>query len=67
MLTGSTVAAGNDTLTGSAGRDILLGQGGADHLDARDGGPDTLDGGPGIDRGLGDRKLDKLIAIEKKK
>jgi hypothetical protein len=46
---------------------MVLGGAGADYLDARDGGPDTLNGGPGSDRGLGDRKLDTLVSIEKRK
>ena len=63
----STAAPATTSSTGSAGRDTIRGGPGADYVDARDGGPDLLDGGPGIDRGLGDRKLDRLIAIEKKK
>ena len=57
--------AGNDQLNGGAGHDTLLGGAGNDWLNSKDGTADVVNGGPGIDRGLVDPGVDKLISVEK--
>jgi hypothetical protein len=47
---------GDDTLTGGKGVDFLFGGPGADIIDAKDGGQDVVDCGPGNDRVISDRK-----------
>jgi dipeptidyl aminopeptidase/acylaminoacyl peptidase len=57
---------GDDHMQGGPGADILRGGDGADILDARDGSPDIVDGGPGVDRvwvDRGDRTIDVEDAI----
>lgn len=56
---------GNDTLDGGRGRDVELGGPGADMLVARDGEKDTVNGGPGRDRGRIDRGLDGRVSVER--
>ena len=56
--------AGNDWLTGTVGGDRFSGGAGADYLHARDGLPDVLYGGPGVDRAHIDRLFDRLIGVE---
>jgi Ca2+-binding RTX toxin-like protein len=55
--------AGSDLLTGGPGHDTISGGAGADTLAARDGQRDTIDGGPGRDRGSWDRR-DRVRAVE---
>ena len=55
---------GNDRITGGLGRDIHRGGPGADHLASRDGGPDSVDGGPGADSARIDRPFDRLTNVE---
>ena len=57
--------AGNDILMGRTGRDTMRGGPGADNIQGRDGGRDNLDGGPGADSAGIDRKLDRIVSIEK--
>jgi len=59
--------AGNDRLTGGAGDDVLLGEAGNDWIDAKDRQADGIDGGPGRDLALIDRKLDRAVGVEKVK
>jgi Ca2+-binding RTX toxin-like protein len=54
---------GNDYLEGGAGHDTLLGGPGNDTISAWDGGPDTVDGGLGRDRGWVDR-VDTVRSLE---
>lgn len=56
--------AGNDTLEGGAGGDTLRGEAGRDLLLGRDGGRDTLDGGPQQDWGTRDRARDVVRSVE---
>lgn len=51
---------GDDTLIGGRGGDMVLGEGGRDVLYVRDGARDIARGGPGRDRVLADRKLDRV-------
>ena len=51
-------------LDGGAGHDVLIGGPGNDTLSAWDGTPDTVDGGPGRDRGWVDRTLDTVRSVE---
>jgi Ca2+-binding RTX toxin-like protein len=55
---------GADTLTGGAGTDLMFGGRGGDAFYARDGEPDTVDGGDGTDDVRADVDLDTLTAIE---
>jgi dipeptidyl aminopeptidase/acylaminoacyl peptidase len=54
---------GDDHINGGPGSDILRGDAGNDVLDARDGSPDVVDGGPGIDTALVDR-ADRTVGVE---
>jgi Tol biopolymer transport system component len=54
---------GNDTLHGGAGLDLLFGGRGDDRLVARDGAHDVVDGGPGRDRAVVDRR-DGVRSVE---
>lgn len=56
--------AGNDHLAGGLGYDILNGGLGNDVLDARDGGRDVLDGGPGVDTATVDGRIDATFSME---
>ena len=58
---------GGDTITGGAGRDVLLGGSGNDVLHARDSQVDRVDGGPGTDTAFLDRKLDKVVSVERRR
>ena len=58
---------GGDTITGGPGRDVLLGGSGNDVLHARDGQVDRVDGGPGTDTAFLDRKLDKVVSVERRR
>jgi len=61
---GSFVTLRSDRITGGLGRDIHRGGPGADHLASRDGGPDSVDGGPGADSARIDRPYDRLTNVE---
>ena len=54
---------GDDHVSGGPGADVLRSGDGADILDARDGYPDIVDGGPGVDRAWVDRG-DRTINVE---
>ena len=54
---------GTDTLTGNGGADTLLGDAGADTINARDGGADNVDCGPGADVALID-PVDTVTSCE---
>jgi Ca2+-binding RTX toxin-like protein len=56
---------GSDVLDGGGDEDRLFGGGGTDLIRARDGTPDVVDGGPGIDRAQIDRGLDVVRSIER--
>ena len=60
----STAGANDDYLTGTMGFDHFSGGTGSDYLHSRDGQPDVLDGGPGVDRARIDRYFDKLANVE---
>jgi hypothetical protein len=55
---------GNDVLIGGWDRDVLRGNAGNDRLRGRDGIPDTMFGGRGIDRVRFDRWLDREFSVE---
>jgi hypothetical protein len=55
---------GNDLLIGGWDRDVLRGNSGNDVLRGRDGIPDTIFGGRGIDRVRFDRWLDRNYSVE---
>jgi Arylsulfotransferase (ASST)/Bacterial Ig domain/RTX calcium-binding nonapeptide repeat (4 copies) len=55
---------GDDRLAGGGGLDVLNGGDGADFLLARDGRKDFLYGGPGRDRSVADRSMDRVRGIE---
>jgi hypothetical protein len=55
---------GNDVLVGGWDRDVLRGNAGNDTLRGRDGIPDTMFGGRGIDRVRYDRWLDRNFSVE---
>jgi uncharacterized repeat protein (TIGR01451 family) len=57
--------AGNDRLIGGAGKDVLIGGPGNDVIEASDGGADTVNGGPGFDIALIDRRFDHAAAMER--
>src|SRR5919109_862027 len=54
---------GDDHVSGGPGADVLRSGDGADILDAREGYPDIVDGGPGVDRAWVDRG-DRTINVE---
>jgi hypothetical protein len=54
---------GGDTLTGNGGADTLLGDAGADTINARDGGADNVDCGPGADVAVVD-PMDTVTSCE---
>ena len=58
---------GADTINGGAGSDTLRGGSGNDTLQARDGRPDVVEGGRGNDLAVADRKLDRLVSIERRR
>ena len=51
-------------ITGGGGNDTLLGGAGNDRIRAKDKRRDVVDGGPGRDTGVIDRKLDRVRALE---
>ena len=55
---------GKDVVDGGVGRDTMLGGPGADLLQSRDGFHDTVNGGPGHDRGRTDRRRDDRVSVE---
>ncbi len=59
--------AGADRLEGGTGGDTLLGSTGADTLFARDGRRDTVNGGRGKDLAIADRRLDRLVSVERRR
>jgi Ca2+-binding RTX toxin-like protein len=59
--------AGADRLDGGTGQDVLLGGAAPDVLLARDGRRDLVDGGGGTDLAIADRKLDRLVSIERRR
>jgi hypothetical protein len=56
---------GNDQIDGGGGRDTIFAAAGDDVILARDGARDVIDGGPGRDSASIDRKLDKVVAVER--
>jgi Tol biopolymer transport system component len=54
---------GNDHIVGGPGSDLLAGGPGDDVIDARDGEPDMVDGGSGVDTALVDRS-DRVVDVE---
>ena len=58
---------GGDTITGGGGRDVLLGGTGNDVIHARDSQADRVDGGPGTDTAFIDRKLDRVVGVERRR
>jgi Ca2+-binding RTX toxin-like protein len=56
--------AGADVITGGGGNDTLLGGVGNDRIRAKDKRRDVVDGGPGRDAGVIDRKLDRVRGLE---
>ncbi len=58
---------GADILVGGAGNDVLRGGAGNDTLRARDGRRDIVEGGRGSDLAIVDRKLDRLVSIERRR
>jgi dipeptidyl aminopeptidase/acylaminoacyl peptidase len=59
-----SAAGGPDVLIGGRGHDRLYGGGGFDFFFAKDGKPDDVSGGPGIDSGSFDLGRDRLASIE---
>jgi hypothetical protein len=57
---------GSDRITGAGGRDVLRGRGGADSIFAADCTKDLVDGGPGRDRAVVDRR-DHVRGVERRK
>ncbi|MBS1870106.1 MAG: hypothetical protein JSS99_10605 [Actinobacteria bacterium] len=55
--------AGDDTIDGGAGSDRIYGGAGNDTIDARDGGPDRVDCGPGVDEAIVDA-VDVVVGCE---
>ncbi len=58
---------GDDILIGGRNSDILRGGAGNDDLRARDGTRDLVEGGPGVDKALVDRSLDRAVSVEKRR
>ena len=58
---------GMDTISGGAGTDTLRGGAGNDTFQARDGARDVIEGGSGSDLAIADRKLDRLVSIERRR
>jgi Ca2+-binding RTX toxin-like protein len=56
--------AGNDYLVGGVGFDQYLGGPGADYMWSRDGSPDALNGGLGLDNARIDQLFDRLTSVE---
>jgi Ca2+-binding RTX toxin-like protein len=56
---------GDDRIDGGSGRDTLHGNRGHDRLLAKDGQPDHVNGGPGIDEAKIDAALDHVTRVEK--
>jgi len=56
--------AGNDWIVGGVGFDSYLGGPGADYLYSRDGSPDIVNGGLGIDNARVDQMFDRLTSVE---
>jgi Tol biopolymer transport system component len=52
---------GRDLLVGTPRADRICGLGGNDTIDAKDRRRDVVDGGPGLDRAIVDRRLDRLV------
>jgi Ca2+-binding RTX toxin-like protein len=55
---------GNDSISGGRGRDDLFGRAGRDTFFAKDGTPDSVDGGSGNDRATIDPSLDTTRSVE---
>ena len=56
---------GPDLLVATRKRDKICGLGGNDTILARNGHADVIDGGPGRDTAVVDKKLDRLVRVEK--
>jgi Ca2+-binding RTX toxin-like protein len=56
--------AGNDWIVGGIGYDRYQGGPGADYLYSRDGSPDAVDGGLGVDSARVDHYFDRLTSVE---
>jgi Ca2+-binding RTX toxin-like protein len=56
---------GDDRFDGGRGRDVIRGGPGDDTFRARDGEPDRIDGGPGIDSGRFDA-ADRVRGVERR-
>jgi Ca2+-binding RTX toxin-like protein len=56
--------AGNDYMVGGVGYDQYLGGPGADYIWSRDGSPDVLNGGLGVDNARIDQLFDRLTSVE---
>ena len=57
--------AGRDLLVGTPGRDVICGLGGNDTIFAIGGRRDIVDGGAGFDTASVDRKLDRVVRVER--
>ena len=58
---------GADTISGGAGADTVRGGPGSDTLQVQDGRRDVVEGGPGIDLAIADRRLDRLVSVERRR
>ena len=58
---------GADTINGGAGADTLRGGTGNDTFQAREGRRDVVEGGRGNDLAVADRRLDRLVSIERRR
>ena len=56
---------GPDLLVGTGGRDVICGLGGNDTIRSVDRRRDVVDGGPGRDNALIDKKLDRTVRVER--
>ncbi len=56
---------GPDLLVGTRGRDRICGLGGNDTIDVRNHSRDVVDGGPGRDTARIDKKLDRVVRVER--